>query len=463
MSRWEDKQVVMIGAARQGQALARYLAEHGAKVILNDSRSDQELETAREALSGLDITWVTGEHPLSILDDADLVCLSGGVPLDLPLVQEAEKRIIPLSNDSQIFLEECPCTVIGITGSAGKSTTTALVGEIAKRHYELRYPDNTVWVGGNLGNPLIQYVDEMQEDDLAIMELSSFQLEIMTRSPQIAAILNLTPNHLDRHETMSNYISAKSHILTHQEPDDVAVLNRDDFRVRKLYSEVKGRRISFGINPPYNHEDATYYKRGKLYLEASGQVAKIIKSDLINLPGTHNLYNVLAAIAISAAARFSLQSIYDGIVAFHGIPHRLELVRQWGGADWINDSIATAPERAMAAINTFDRPIVLLAGGRDKDLPWQDFANLVHHKVDHLVLFGESADLIAEAVGKPTPGVRPYTVDQCNTLEEAVSVAAERVEPGDVVLLSPGGTSFDEFVDFEERGKRFTQWVKELT
>jgi UDP-N-acetylmuramoylalanine--D-glutamate ligase len=453
----------MIGAARQGLALSRYLAEHGAAVVLNDSRPDEELKAAREALSGLDITWVTGGHPLSLLDDADMVCLSGGVPLDLPLVQEAENRRIPLSNDSQIFLEEAPCPVIGITGSAGKSTTTALVGEIAKRHFELRYPDNKVWVGGNLGNPLIQYVDEMQEDDLAIMELSSFQLEIMTRSPQIAVILNLTPNHLDRHETMSKYISAKAHILTHQGPDDIAVLNRDDFRVRKLYSEVKGRRISFGINPPYNHEDSTYYKRGKLYLQASGQVAKIIKSDLINLPGTHNLYNVLAAISISAAARFSLQSIYDGIVAFHGIPHRLEFVREWGGADWINDSIATAPERAMAAINAFDRPIVLLAGGRDKDLPWQKFADLVHHKVDHLVLFGETVDLIANAVGEPTPGARPYTLDRCSSLEEAVKVAAERVEPGDVVLLSPGGTSFDEFVDFEERGKRFTQWVNELS
>jgi UDP-N-acetylmuramoylalanine--D-glutamate ligase len=463
MSRWEGKQVVMIGAARQGLALSRHLAEHGASVVLTDNRPDEALEAAREALSGLDITWVTGGHPLSVLDNADLVCLSGGVPLDLPLVQEAEKRGIPLSNDSQIFLEEAPCPVIGITGSAGKSTTTALVGEIAKRHYELRYPENTAWVGGNLGNPLIQYVDEMKADDIAVMELSSFQLEIMTASPQIAAILNLTPNHLDRHETMSKYISAKAHILTHQKPDDIAILNRDDFRVRKLYTEVKGRRITFGLNPPYNHEDSTYYKRCKLYLQASGQVAKIIKSDLINLPGTHNLYNILAAIAISAAARFSLQAIYDGIVGFNGIPHRLEFVREWGGADWYNDSIATAPERAMAAINAFDRPIVLLAGGRDKDLPWQDFASLAHEKVDHLVLFGETVDLIAGAVGEPAPGTRPYTIDRCKTLEEAVRTAAERVEPGDVVLLSPGGTSYDEFVDFEERGKRFTQWVKELT
>ena len=463
MTDWNGKQVVMIGAARQGLALSRYLAQKGAKVILNDRREDDLLVDARQELSDLEITWVTGGHPFEILDGTDLVCLSGGVPLDLPLVIEAENRGIPLSNDSQIFLEEAPCPVIGITGSAGKSTTTALVGEIARLHFQQRKPNNTVWVGGNIGNPLIQYLDQMKENDIAVMELSSFQLEIMTSSPHIAVILNLTPNHLDRHKTMAAYTSAKANILTNQGPDDIAILNRDDVQSRLIHNEIKGRLITFGLNEPYNKQDATFYKRGKLYLQASGQIAKIIKADQINLPGTHNLYNVLAAIAICAAASFSMQAIYEGITSFTGIAHRLEFVREWGGADWYNDSIATAPERAMAAINSFDRPIVLLAGGRDKDLPWGKFANLVHQKVDHLVIFGETVDLISSAVGEVVPEQRPYTIDRCAGLEEAVKIAAERVEPGDVVLLSPGGTSFDEFVDFEERGKRFTQWVKELT
>jgi len=463
MTDWNGKKVVMIGAARQGLALSRYLAQKGAKVILNDRREDDLLADARQELSDLDITWVTGGHPFEILDGANLVCLSGGVPLDLPLVLEAENRGIPLSNDSQFFLEEAPCPVIGITGSAGKSTTTALVGEIAKLHFQQRKPNNTAWVGGNIGNPLIQYLDQMKEDDIAVMELSSFQLEIMTKSPHIAVILNLTPNHLDRHKTIAAYTSAKAHILTHQGPDDIAILNRDDIQSRKIYNEVKGRLITFGLNEPYNKQDATFYKRGKLYLQASGQIAKIIKADQINLPGTHNLYNILAAIAISAAASFSMQAIYEGIVNFTGIAHRLEFVREWGGADWYNDSIATAPERAIAALNSFDRPIVLLAGGRDKDLPWEKFADLVHQKVDHLVIFGETVDLISNAVGEVVPEQRPFTIDRCAGLEEAVKKAAERVEPGDIVLLSPGGTSFDEFIDFEERGKRFTQWVKELT
>jgi len=463
MTRWEGKQVVMIGAARQGIALSRYLASQGARVILNDRRSDEELNSVREELASDRITWVTGAHPLEILTGTDLVCLSGGVPLSLPIVEAATRRNIPLSNDSQIFLEAVPCPVIGITGSSGKSTTTALVGEIARQHYALRKPASRIWVGGNIGNPLIQDIDQIQAEDIAVMELSSFQLEIMTRSPGIAAILNLTPNHLDRHVSMAQYVSAKSHILTHQSPADMAVLNRDDPRVRELYPEVKGRQITFGINPPHNKQDATYFKRGKLYLQASGQVAKIVRLDQINLRGTHNLYNVLAAIAISAAAGFSLQAIYEGIIAFEGVPHRLEFVREWGGAAWYNDSIATSPERTMAALRAFDEPIVLLAGGRDKDLPWQDLADLIRQKVDHLVLFGEAADLIRQTLGETEVGERPMTVDRCDSLEEAVSQAAERVSPGDVVLLSPGGTSFDEFIDFEDRGKRFKQWVKELS
>jgi len=453
----------MIGAARQGAALSRYLVEKGAAVVLNDQRSEEALSDVREDLSDLNITWVTGSHPIEILEDADLMCLSGGVPLDLPIIQEAIKRNIPISNDSQIFLDNAPCRVIGITGSAGKTTTTSLVGEIAKYHFMLRKPNNTVWVGGNIGSPLIKDLDKMQEDDIAVMELSSFQLEIMTTSPQIATILNLTPNHLDRHGSMPNYISAKSHILTHQTAEEIAILNRDDPSVRELYHEVNGRKITFGFNPPSDKQDSTYCKREQIFLQADGQTAKIINTDYINLRGRHNLYNVLAAVAISAAASLSIQAIYEGLIAFKGVPHRLEFVRSWGDADWFNDSIATAPERAIAALESFENPIVLLAGGRDKNLSWTGLGEEIRQKVDHLILFGEVAELIQDAVGKVEPNLRPYSIDLCKNLEESVKIAAERVSPGDVVLLSPGGTSFDEFIDFEERGKRFKQWVQELS
>jgi len=453
----------MIGAARQGEALSRYLSENGADVVLNDQRSEAALADIHGNLSDLNLTWVTGSHPVELLDGADLVCLSGGIPLQLPLVQEAIQRNIPLSNDSQIFLEGVPCPVIGITGSAGKSTTTSLVGEIAKQHFNLKKPDNTVWVGGNIGTPLIKDLDKMQEDDIVVMELSSFQLEIMTSSPQIAAILNLTPNHLDRHGSMSEYISAKSHILKNQSTDDVAIMNRDDPNVRELYPEVNGRKITFGINPPHDKQASTFVKREKVFLQANGQTAKIMKTDLIPLRGNHNLSNVLAAVAISAAAQFTIQAIFEGITTFKGVPHRLDFVCSRGGADWYNDSIATAPERAMAALDSFSEPIILIAGGRDKNLTWTKLGAAIRMKVDHLILFGEVADTIRDAVGEIRPDSRPYSIDQCTNLQEAVRTAAKRVSPGDVVLLSPGGTSFDEFKDFEERGKRFTQWVKELS
>ena len=221
MTDWTGKRVLILGAARQGQALARWLARHGARVTLSDKRSEADLEPARQALADLPIEWAPGGHPLELLDKTDVLCLSGGIPLTLPIVAEAQKRGIPLSNDTQIFMEVAPCKTVGITGSAGKTTTTALLGKMAKASYAER-PER-VLVGGNIGDPLINYVDEMQSDDLAILEISSFQLDQMSISPNVAAILNVTPNHLDRHGTMEAYTAAKARILEFQSKEDVAI------------------------------------------------------------------------------------------------------------------------------------------------------------------------------------------------------------------------------------------------
>jgi UDP-N-acetylmuramoylalanine--D-glutamate ligase len=463
--KWQDHNVVVVGAARQGLALARYLANHGAVVTINDRRSPDELQAARESLADLDeqVRWALEGHPLGLLEGCDLLCLSGGVPLDLELVQAALDADIPLSNDSQIFLEAVPCPVIGITGSAGKTTTTSLVGEIA---HQAQLP-GSVWVGGNIGLPLIGQVDEMQPQDLAVMELSSFQLEIMTRAPQVAAILNITPNHLDRHKTMEAYTAAKARILTYQGPDDQAVLNRDDPGAWGLKDLVQGQLFSFGkqaLKPARIELGGAYLQDGMIMLrpEPSAEAQPILPSSEIKLRGEHNLLNVLAACAIAGAAGLPVVAMQAGIQGFRGVAHRLEWIRRWGGADWYNDSIATAPERVIAAIRSFDEPLVLLAGGRDKDLPWGDFARLVCERVDHLIAFGEAAHLIAEAVesARRQPGKPSLT--RCSGLKEAVWAAANLVEPGDVVLLSPGGTSFDEFIDFEERGTCFAHWVKQL-
>ncbi|HSQ26083.1 MAG TPA: UDP-N-acetylmuramoyl-L-alanine--D-glutamate ligase [Anaerolineales bacterium] len=467
MKDWKFVKVVIIGIARQGIALARYLVSHGAQVILNDKRPLADLLHARQSLADLEqagaaITWVCGEHPLEILEGVQLVCVSGGVPLDLPLIVEAQRRGIPLSNDSQIFLEAAPCKVIGITGSAGKTTTTILVGKMALAAVsdtENQSIYRKAWVGGNIGSPLIADVDQMASIDLAVMELSSFQLEIMRSSPHIAAILNVTPNHLDRHGTMQAYLNAKSQILANQTSNDVAVLGRDDPGAWSLREQAKGKVLSFGLSSLPAGEPGAFLHDERIHVRnEDAHVSLPVKH--IQLRGEHNLLNVMAACTLAVAAGLGEKAIQDGVSDFSGAPHRLEFVRHWGDADWYNDSIATAPERSMAAIRSFEEPIVLLAGGRDKDLPWQPFAELVCQRVRCLILFGEAAPIIQKALNDVSGS--SLDVIPCTGLKEAVAAAAKEVRSGDVVLLSPGGTSFDEFIDFEERGRCFVQWVKDL-
>lgn len=458
MSEWNGKRVLILGAARQGVALARWLARHGARVTLSDKRPEPELAPARKALMEYPIQWAAGGHPLELLDDADLLCLSGGVPLSLPIVLAAVQRRLPISNDTQIFMEVVPCKTVGITGSAGKTTTTTLVGNMAKNAY-----GEKAFIGGNLGDPLISYVDSMQPDDLAVLEISSFQLEQMTASPTIASILNITPNHLDRHGTMEAYTAAKSRILEFQCDKDIAILGRDDAGAWGLHDRVKGRLLSFGFSKMDEVSEGTYFADDILYLYDHHVDIPLLRRQQIELRGDHNVLNVLAAFAIGHAAGFALDAMLTAAEDFHGVPHRLELVRELRGVRWYNDSIATAPERVLAAIHSFEEPIVLLLGGRDKNLPWEDLAEVIHQRVDHVVIFGEAGDKILKAVSKQGPQTSPSTLDRVENLSAAIQKAAEVAQSGDVVLFSPGGTSFDEFRDFEERGEKFRLWVHKLS
>lgn len=458
MTNWNGIRTLILGAARQGLALARWLSRHGSIVTLSDSRSEEQLALAKASLADANVSWALGGHPLELLDQTDVLCLSGGVPLNLPIVTEAIKRGIPLSNDSQIFMQVVPCKTIGITGSAGKTTTTTLVGNMAKLAKGER-----AFVGGNIGDPLINYVDEMTAEDIAILELSSFQLDQMTISPNIAAILNITPNHLDRHGTMEAYASAKARILDFQSASDTAILGRDDKGAWSLRNRVKGKLMTFsmqdledGLNGAYYHHD------GLLSLRDGFAYVPLMLREKVQLRGDHNVANVLAAFVIGHAAGFTLDTMLEAVEEFRGVPHRLELIRELRGVRWYNDAIATAPERAAAAVHAFSEPIVLMLGGRDKNLPWGDLAKLIHERVDHVVVFGEAGEMIQKTV-KAVGGERGVDVRRAQSLKEAVALAAEAASPGDVVLLSPGCTSFDEFKDFAERGESFRKWVLELS
>jgi UDP-N-acetylmuramoylalanine--D-glutamate ligase len=441
--------------ARQGKALARYLSGQGARVTLNDLKRGDELAETRQELADLDLGYELGGHPLRLLEEADALFLSGGVPADIELAQEARRRQIPVSNDSQLFLELTPAGTVGITGSAGKSTTTALLGAMAEE------ADQAIWMGGNLGRPLLLDLPEMEESHVAIMELSSFQLELMTRSPNVAAILNITPNHLDRHGDIERYTQAKARILDYQSDSDDALLGHGDPIAWDLRTRVRGRLWSFGWEEPPMGRGA--YLDGKQLTLRDGDDEEIalLEVEELGLRGQHNILNTLAALTLGHILGIPASAMRRAAMEFAALPHRLEAVAEVDGVLWINDSIATTPERAIAGIRSFDRPLVLLAGGRDKGLDWSAFAQEVGAKVRHVITFGEARGIIQAAIAK-SRGAGGASIRVAPDLASAVAVAAQVALPGDVVLLSPGGTSFDEFVDFEARGERFRQLVMDL-
>jgi UDP-N-acetylmuramoylalanine--D-glutamate ligase len=479
-NRYAKLRITILGMARQGQALARFFLAAGAQVTLSDLRSDQSLT---DACLGLQTyahehgapapAFVLGDHPLALLDRTDLLCLSGGVSPALPIVQEAVRRGIPLTNDGALTLELCPVPIIGITGSAGKTTTTTLVNLM------LENAGFTVHTGGNIGNPLIDHLEAFGPGDKAVMELSSFQLELFTHSPAIAAILNITPNHLDRHPSMSHYAAAKANILRHQTAGDTCLLNADDgytgpwlsegrCRIPEgegqpaVYFPLRAARLGFSLNAEipagaFLAGDVLVWRRPGL------PDAEICRREDIRLRGLHNVANILAACCLAGAAGAGVKAMASVATSFAGVEHRLEIVRERTGILWVNDSIATTPERAIAALRSFSQPVVLLAGGRDKHLPWDQFAAITRKQARHVVLFGEAAELIQNALyaQNSTPDAR-VPITRCADLPAAVAAAENVARPGDVVLLSPGGTSFDAYQDFAARGQHFRALVEAL-
>jgi UDP-N-acetylmuramoylalanine--D-glutamate ligase len=450
----QGKTVVVLGFARQGRALARWLPTVGARVVVNDGKTAEELK-----LNPADyptVEFILGAHPEILLEGADLICVSGGVPLDLPILQMAQRYGVPLTNDAQLFIERCPAPVIGITGSAGKTTTTTLVGEIFKRS------GHRTWVGGNIGDVLLNVLPIISPQDRVVMELSSFQLELMTVSPNVGAVLNITPNHLDRHGTMEAYAQAKAHILLHQKGRDVAVLGKDDPVASQLEQIAAGDVVWFSAREMIADGACLIGERLVVAGDASpdGEPHVVCERGDIKLRGEHNVLNVLAACAITGAAGVDAEVMAAVIRDFRGVAHRLETVRELNGVTWVNDSIATAPERVTAALRSYSEPLVLLLGGRDKKLPWDFMLTLALTKARHLVAFGEFGDGIVEVVKLLCGTDEPIT--RVTTLDEAVALASTIAQPGDVVLLSPGGTSYDAYTDFVERGEHFRKLVQAL-
>lgn len=468
-------QATVIGLAREGTALSRFLASQGALVTVSDRKGPDELAEALAALEGLPVRFVFGGHPMDLLE-ADVVFASPGVRPETPILVEARRQGIPVSSQTRLFLELCPAPVIGITGSSGKTTTTTLVGKM------LEASGYRTWVGGNIGRPLIEHLGAIGPDDAVVMELSSFQLETFAPlanepgasrwpgrregiSPDLACVLNVTPDHLDRHPTMETYFQAKTHILRYQRAFDIAVLSQDDPGARAMTTFCRGQTLCFSqvVEP----EEGAFVEAGEIVVRIEGIEEPVCAVEDVRLLGRHNLSNVLAACAIGVAAGASPEAMAEVVGSFGSLEHRLELVGERKGVRFYNDSIATSPVRAMAALESFAGPIVLLAGGRHKSLPMEEFASAICSKVEHLILFGEAAADIEAVVrsccgGQRTNGSKPV-IHRRQSLEEAVAQAVTVARPGDVVLLSPACVSFDAFRDYAERGRRFKELVKQVS
>ncbi|MSQ36834.1 MAG: UDP-N-acetylmuramoyl-L-alanine--D-glutamate ligase [Chloroflexi bacterium] len=450
--------VVGLGKGRTAVGLVRFLTARGARVTVTDAGGPDELAEGIGRLAGLDVTLALGAAAGdAAIDSATLVFHIPGIRADDPRLRRAIARSIPVLTELELFFELCPAPIVGITGTKGKTTTTTLVGLM------LRATGRRVLVGGNIGTAVLDDVDGLGPADLVVLELSSFQLEPLRRSPQIGVVTLAGLDHLDHHLTPEAYHAAKRNLIAWQDPRDIAVLNLDDPATVALHagcrSEVRG--FSLLRRPP----------RGA-YLDASGDLTLVdgdrdrrmlASADLI-VPGRHNVANALAAAIVADAHGVAPEPIAAVLRAFRGVPHRQEPVGDSGGVLWINNSQGTTPDSTVVAVASYDRPAVLILGGVSKGMSFSAMALAVVERGRAAVLIGRDADLIgAELVAaKKALGKRDFVVADAASIEEAVVRAEALARPGDVVILSPACTSFDMFRSFEERGDRFRAAVRVL-
>ena len=446
--------MTVIGLGIEGIDLVRYLSSRGARVTVSDARPAEQLSDSIEAIrdSGAELS-LGGNREADVLS-ADVVFASQGVPPDIAPLRAARRRGIPVSSMTRLFLERCPAAVAGVTGSSGKTTTTALAGAML----EEAGIDHVV--GGNIGVGLLGLLDRILPTTRVVLELSHTQLESVEQSPQVACVTNVTPNHLDRY-SWSSYVALKRRILEFQDEDDLAILNLDDEVAASFADEAPGRVAYTSMAHPLPGDGVTL--AGDVVTRiASGQRHEVMRRDEIRLRGVHNVANVLSAVAVASQLGVDDAAAAAAARRFEGVPHRLEVVATLGRITFVNDSIATTPERALAGMRSFTEPLVLLLGGRDKHLPFRELAVACLERCRAVVTFGESGPTYAAAIAEVRDGASP-DIDEASDVREAVRLAALHAQPGDVVLFSPAGTSFDAYRSFEQRGEAFRAAVRELS
>ncbi|WP_078060555.1 UDP-N-acetylmuramoyl-L-alanine--D-glutamate ligase [Desulfotomaculum copahuensis] len=442
----EQVKTLVIGAGRSGLAVARFLKTKGAAVTLTDNKDETALGGDLKILSAAGVRLSLGRYPAP--DGFDLVVVSPGVPLSMAPVARARERGVPVIGELELAWRFCRAPLVAITGTNGKTTTTSLLGEIFK-HAGVR-----TLVAGNIGNPLVAEVENFGPSDLIVAEVSSFQLETTVHfHPQVAAILNITPDHLDRHGDMAGYTAAKARIFANQGPKDCAVLNYDDPPVRELAANCPGRVIFF--SRVHTLKSGVFIQGGQIMAKMNSHSTPVMPVNDLRLPGAHNLENALAAVACALERGVPERLLADTLRQFPGVPHRLEPVAEIDGVMYVNDSKGTNPDASIKALESYTQPVVLLAGGKNKGNDFTAFVQRAKEKVRAMVVLGQCAGELETAAR--AAGIT--RVLKAGDFRQAVFMARNEARPGDVVLLSPACASWDMFKSYEERGDLFREIV----
>ena len=447
------KRVAVIGAGISNTPLIEALLLAGVDTTVCDRQSREQLADAATKFEDMAAKLSLGDSYLEKLE-ADVIFRTPGIMPWNAALQEAADRGAVLTSEMEAFFDVCPCKIIAVTGSDGKTTTTSIIAEILKKE------GITIHIGGNIGTPLLCKADDMQPDDIAVLELSSFQLISMKKSPNIALITNITPNHLDVHRDMDEYVDAKRNIFAHQNSLGKLVLNLDNPITRSFAAFASGEALFFS-----RHEKVSngfYAEDGVIYESKAGQSEELMSCEDILLPGAHNVENYMAAFA-AASGLAGRSSMVETARTFPGVPHRIELVRELRSIRYYNDSIASSPTRTIAGLRAFEQKVILIAGGKDKGIEFDELAIEILERVKTLVLTGLTAQSIKTAVLNAPGYAGTPEIIVCSDFAQAVHEASEAGSEGDIVLLSPACTSFDRFRNFEERGDTFKEIVKGLT
>ncbi len=435
--------------ARSGVACAKLLKSLGATIFVTDVKSGNLLSSEMAQLTESGIDFETDGHTAKAITDIDYLIVSPGVPLDIPMLKEAQTRGIPVFSEIEVAFWLTDAKIVGITGSNGKTTTTTLVGEILKEEKKESQ------IGGNIGIPFSSLVEKVSPEGILVLELSSFQLErIEEFKPYVSAVLNLSADHLDRYPDLKSYIDAKLRIFENQTDADFAVLNADDKNSMELALYSSSKKIFFSTKKEL--ELGAFVKDGVLLYKMNGKGEKIIDTKEIGIKGPHNLSNAAAACAVCAVLEVSPVSMRETLKRFKGVEHRLEEVATLSGVKFVNDSKATNVESVWYALQSVKEPIVLIAGGKDKGGDFTKLRELVKSRVKALILIGEAKEKIDQALSDQVPTLHSPS------LEEAVKLSFEKAEAGDTVLLSPACASFDMFKDYQHRGEVFKSSVRSL-